>query len=80
MRITNITSNGRVIPYEITHSKNESLLIVFILSTQSVHPMRVHNPEYQPPVTSGSRVTGVSMKTIGSDSFFECVISHGMTQ
>ena len=48
----------RVIPCEITHSKNESLLIVFILSTQSVHPMRVHNPEYQPPVTSGSRVTG----------------------
>ena len=27
-----------VIPCEITHSKNESLLIVFILSTQSVHP------------------------------------------
>ena len=47
-----------VIPCEITHSKNESLPIVFILSTQSVHPMRVHNPEYQPPVTSGSRVTG----------------------
>ena len=47
-----------VIPCEITHSKNESLPIVFILITQSVHPMRVHNPEYQPPVTSGSRVTG----------------------
>ena len=47
-----------VIPCEITHAKNESLPIVFILSTQSVHPMRVHNPEYQPPVTSGSRVTG----------------------
>ena len=45
----------RVIPCEITHSKNESL---FTLSTQSVHPMTVHNPEYQPPVTSGSRVTG----------------------
>ena len=44
-----------VIPCEITHSKN---VIVFILSTQSVHPKRVHNPEYQPPVTSGSRVTG----------------------
>ena len=47
-----------VIPCEITHSKNESLPIVFILSTQSVHPMRVHNPEYQPLVTSGSRVIG----------------------
>ena len=47
-----------VIPCEITHSKNESLPIVFILSTQSVHPMRFHNPEYQPPVTSGSRGTG----------------------
>jgi hypothetical protein len=48
----------RVILCEITHSKNESLPIVFILSTQSAHPMRDHNPEYQPPVTSGSRVTG----------------------
>ena len=47
-----------VIPCEITHSKNGSPPIVFILSTQSIHPMRVHNPEYQPPVTSGSRVTG----------------------
>jgi hypothetical protein len=47
-----------VIPCEITHLKNVSLQIVFILSTQSVHSMRVHNPEYQPPVTSGSRVTG----------------------
>ena len=47
-----------VIPCEITHSKNESLPIVFILSTKSVHPMRFHNPEYQPPVTSGS--TGTS--------------------
>ena len=28
-----------VIPCEITHSKNESLPIVFILSTQSVHPI-----------------------------------------
>ena len=45
----------RVFPCEITHSKNESLPNVFI---QSVHPMRVHNPEYKPPVTSGSRVTG----------------------
>ena len=44
-----------VILCEITHSKNESLPI---LRRQSVHPMRVHNPEYQPPVTSGSRVTG----------------------
>ena len=43
---------------EITHSKNESLLIVFILSTQSVLTMQFHNPEFQPPVTSGSRVTG----------------------
>ena len=24
----------------------------------TVHPMRVYNPKYQPPVTSGSRVTG----------------------
>ena len=47
-----------VIPCEITHSKNESLPIVFILSTQSVHPMRVHNTEYHTPMTSGSRVTG----------------------
>ena len=52
---------SRVIPCEITHSKNVSLSIVFILSTQSVHPMRVHNPEYQPPVTSGSRVTGCAI-------------------
>ena len=43
------------IPFEITHSKNG---IFFIVITQSVHPMRVHNAEYQPPVTSGSRVTG----------------------
>ena len=47
-----------VIPCEISHSKNESLPIVFIRCTQSVHPMRFHNPEYQPPVTSGSRVIG----------------------
>ena len=47
-----------VIPCEITHSKNESLPIVFIRSTQSVHPIRFNNPEYQPPVTSGSRETG----------------------
>ena len=33
-------------------------VIVFILSTQSVHPMKLHNPEYQAPVTSGSRETG----------------------
>ena len=50
-----ILCHDGVIPYEIKHSKNESLSIVFILGTQSVHPMRVHN---QPPVTSGSRVTG----------------------
>ena len=53
-----IRSSFGVIPCEITHSKNGSPPIVFILSTQSIHPMRVHNPEYQPPVTSGSRVTG----------------------
>ena len=46
-----------VIPCEITQSKNESLPIVFILSTQSVYPMRFPNPEYQPPMTSGSRET-----------------------
>ena len=46
--------NWWVIPCEIT---NESLPIVFILSTQSVHPIRFHNSEYQPPVTFGSRVT-----------------------
>ena len=51
---------GWVIPCEITHSKNESLPIVFIFSTQRVHPMRFYNPEYQPPVTSGSRVTGLT--------------------
>ena len=38
----------RVIPCEITHLKNESLPIVFILSTKSAHPMRFHNSEYQP--------------------------------
>ena len=40
------TIGKRVIPCEIKHSKNESLPIVFILSTESVHSMRVHNPEY----------------------------------
>ena len=30
----------------ITHSKNESPLIVFLLSTKSIHPIRVHNSEY----------------------------------
>ena len=54
----NLLPSVGVIPCEITHSKNASLTIVFILSTQSVHAMRVHNPEYQPPVTSGSSVTG----------------------
>ena len=34
-------SDIRVIPCEITHSKNESLSIVFILSTLSVHLMRL---------------------------------------
>ena len=51
-----------VIPCEITHSKNLSLPIVFILSTQCVYPMKVLNPEYQPPVTSGSRVTVCDFK------------------
>ena len=53
-QISVLLTNLRVIPYEITHSTN---VIVFILSTQSVHPMNVHNPEYQSPVTSGSGVT-----------------------
>ena len=39
-------------------SQTQKMRLFFILSTQSVHPMRVHNPEYQLPVTSGSRVTG----------------------
>ena len=47
-------------------SKNESLPIVFILSTQIVHPMRAHNPEYQPPWTSGSRLTGCIHSATGS--------------
>ena len=51
-------NNRGIIPCEITHSKYESLPIAHIVSTQSVHPMRFHNPEYQPPVTSGSRLTG----------------------
>ena len=38
--------------------KNESLPIVSMFCTQSVHPMGVHNPEYQPPVTSDYRVIG----------------------
>ena len=59
LKITStITRLLRVIPCEITLSKNESLPIVFILSKQSVHCMRFHNPEYQPPATSGSRETG----------------------
>ena len=53
-----IEYNFRVIQCEITHSKNESLPIVFIRRTQSEHPMRFLNPEYQPPVTFGSRETG----------------------
>ena len=36
----------RVISCEITHSKNESLTIVFIRRTQSVHPMRFYNPQF----------------------------------
>ena len=42
----NIISYRRVIPGEITHLKKELPLIVFILRTQSLHPVRVHNPEY----------------------------------
>ena len=56
--------NKWVIPCKITHSKNESLPNVFILSTQSVHPIRFHNPEYQSPVTSGSRVTGCTNRQL----------------
>jgi hypothetical protein len=45
-RIGLILTGLRVISCEITHSKNESLPIVFILITQSIHAMRVHNPKY----------------------------------
>ena len=38
--------NSWVIPGEITHSKNNSPPIVFILSTQSIFSLRVHDPEY----------------------------------
>ena len=41
-----------------SNSQKKSLPIVFIFSTQSEHPIRFHDPKYQPPVTSGSRVTG----------------------
>ena len=54
-------TNFRVISCEITHSKNETLSIVFKLSTQNVHPMKFLNLEYQPPVTSGSIVTGYTI-------------------
>ena len=59
-----IFNQYRGIPCEITHSKNESLPIVFIISTQSVNPMRYHNPEYQPPVTSGSRFVPQPLTTL----------------
>ena len=55
--------NSKIVFYE-GHSKwnhtpkKGTNPIDFILSTQSGHPMRVHNPEYKPPGTSGSRVTG----------------------
>ena len=38
--------------------KNSWSQIFFSVWYASVGPIRVHNPEYQPPVTSGSRVTG----------------------
>ena len=51
----------RVIPPETTQflaKKKSWSLIFFSVKYNSIGPMRVHNPEYQPPVTSGSRVTG----------------------
>ena len=58
MMSTSVCKEEHLSHRSFTHSKNESLPIVFILRTQSVHPMRDHDPEYQPHVTSGSRVTG----------------------
>ena len=50
-----------VIPSETTQfldKKNSWSLIFFSVKYTSIGPIRVHNTEYQPPVTSGSRVTG----------------------
>ena len=68
MDLQNVLVNNkldiRVIPCEITHSKNESqkmntfrLFSYLVHKVYNVHPIRFHNPEYQPPVTSGFRVT-----------------------
>ena len=42
--------------------------------------MRVHNPEYQPPVTSGSRVTGYMYKfcQLAKTSQFQFWPSHDL--
>ena len=39
-------------------AKKSNSQIFFYVKYTSEGPMRVHNAEYQPPVTSGSRVTG----------------------
>ena len=41
-----------------TQKINNFRLFSYLVPTQSVHPMRFHNPEYQCPMTSGSRVIG----------------------
>ena len=38
--------------------KNTWSQIFFSIKYTSIGSIRVHNPEYQPPVTSGSRITG----------------------
>ena len=46
---------------ETTHflaKKDSWSQILFYVQYASIGPIRVYNPEYQPPVTSGSRVTG----------------------
>ena len=51
----------RVIQPETTQflaKKNSRPLIFFSVKYTSIGPIRVHNTEYQPPVTSGSRITG----------------------
>ena len=47
-------------PYlEIFHVKSHTQKMNhFQLFSYVVHKVRFHNPEYQPPVTSGSTVTG----------------------
>ena len=53
--------NLRVIQPKTTQflaKKNSWTQIFFSVKDTSMGPIRVHNPEYQPPVTSGSRVTG----------------------